>query len=696
MSARCSSGFFACGAVQAFPASGTHDLEVDALRISEIDLDDDAGKDEYHIDSDSDDGAFQRSIPQMRVRASAGKVGVEDALAVSGAPPESDWPEELVSSATQYSFQSSTESSVWVRQISEEYFAMQSITIRSFLAFNAMETYESLVVSGTVGPVLPSAIVHFISHQWLSFKHPDPHCIQLSKMQGVFQDILDGKCAELFADLDWKGFAERVRSMTCASYRQTEATASAVGRTSTSSILTQDLFCSHVDTGHVWLDYSCIPQAAEARLEQLDAIRSIPAYLERCDYFWVLAPEAKHDDTKEWCNFGTWRSRGWCRLEEWGNYLSVKSCAPVVITNTPKLRTILWIDFLMACSGKPSMAPCAGDFSCCRNGHRVVDASGQDGSIVCDRTVILPVLTRLYEAKRQHFLELPSSMSYRFFIGFVEPVFFGGAGEANQYNLANPRESVRAFMRRCGFESLSDLGQPSIGLWNLAAGHGNIPMLKKLMDIPEAMLQLQDPVYSLSVLHWAACSGHAQAMKFLFDNSLCSLGIVNEPRGDLKITALDRAAKYGHPNTVQSLVSLKANVHSCRADGSTALHGAAESGHLLCCEALLIGRADANALDAKGRSPLHMAADPVTFYGCCSEKPSVLALLLSARADPHQSDFDGRSAYTIAVATQFHAGMKILVGLARSTQDGNALAPPLLLFSRVRASLKYEFRIRPL
>ncbi len=39
-----------------------------------------------------------------------------------------------------------------------------------------------------------------------------------------------------------------------------------------------------------------------------------------------------HRDSGELCDLESWRGRGWCRLEEWSNYLSVHQMNPLVIT----------------------------------------------------------------------------------------------------------------------------------------------------------------------------------------------------------------------------------------------------------------------------------------------------------------------------------------------------------------------------
>ena len=47
----------------------------------------------------------------------------------------------------------------------------------------------------------------------------------------------------------------------------------------------------------------------------LEAIRSLPSYVQRSHMFLILAPACKHVDSGILCNHGTWRERGWCNVE---------------------------------------------------------------------------------------------------------------------------------------------------------------------------------------------------------------------------------------------------------------------------------------------------------------------------------------------------------------------------------------------
>ena len=54
---------------------------------------------------------------------------------------------------------------------------------------------------------------------------------------------------------------------------------------------------------------------ADAGGALLKAVNSIPAYIEQTSIILVLAPPATHTDTGASCSYGSWRQRGWCRME---------------------------------------------------------------------------------------------------------------------------------------------------------------------------------------------------------------------------------------------------------------------------------------------------------------------------------------------------------------------------------------------
>ena len=71
---------------------------------------------------------------------------------------------------------------------------------------------------------------------------------------------------------------------------------------------------------YLFQDYFSVPQIGEYlqgdTSDLIKAVNSIPSYIERCSHFFACVPSVKHNDREGvMCDFGSWLSRGWCRLE---------------------------------------------------------------------------------------------------------------------------------------------------------------------------------------------------------------------------------------------------------------------------------------------------------------------------------------------------------------------------------------------
>lgn len=125
-------------------------------------------------------------------------------------------------------------------------------------ALRCCDTVESAVAFADAHPLM------FVSHQWLSLRHPDPE----SQHYPVIIKAAEALCAMHGIDQD---------SM------------------------------------HIWLDYHSIPQENDTTKRL--AIGSIALYAACSHYFLACAPEALHQDTSPPCRVDadTYLQRGWCR-----------------------------------------------------------------------------------------------------------------------------------------------------------------------------------------------------------------------------------------------------------------------------------------------------------------------------------------------------------------------------------------------
>ena len=149
------------------------------------------------------------------------------------------------------------------------------------------------------------ARIIFVSHEWVGWKHPDPKGVQLGVLVDRIKYLLEHEDVELrwcddteyHRQIDWK-------------------------------IILNPGKC------YLWFDWMSMPQPSAEnettcpaeRLNMLkrkgvDAVHSIPAYVERCDFMMVLAPPSTHKDRIDEftgkparTSLRSWRRRGaWWR-----------------------------------------------------------------------------------------------------------------------------------------------------------------------------------------------------------------------------------------------------------------------------------------------------------------------------------------------------------------------------------------------
>ena len=176
---------------------------------------------------------------------------------------------------------------------------MACMTVRTFLGLDIFPSYGELKKRGLLVSPGTEFKVHFISHESLSTKHPDPSSVQLRRLQQLFRHILAGDGADLFNEDDWRTFSQGISASWTSKLSDGEGAAQVDKVTLLS-------FAQHVEEGVVWLDFSSIPQMVDVQdadtaellqheMKQALAVQTIPCYLERNNNFWVLTPDAVHE-----------------------------------------------------------------------------------------------------------------------------------------------------------------------------------------------------------------------------------------------------------------------------------------------------------------------------------------------------------------------------------------------------------------
>ena len=279
-----------------------------------------------------------------------------------------------------------------VVHVNEEHFPMMCITVSTFMSMDRMLSHGILKERGLLVRPESGSKVHFLSHEWLAYAHPDPRGVQLRRMQVVFRSLMSGQVQNMFEENAWETFSQG----TSVTWKPSLANVEGDAHTKVS----EHSFAEDVCCGLVWLDFSSVPQLVDASEEdyamitkqQRCAVASIPRYLECSTYFWVVTIPAEHKDEEKHCDFFSWQQRGWCRLEQWANLLSVKSFMPLIVTDSEKIITYSLVAFQLSHMQKFDLAPCNGHFSCCRMNH-VAMVGNIPHNVTCDKEQISMVLT---------------------------------------------------------------------------------------------------------------------------------------------------------------------------------------------------------------------------------------------------------------------------------------------------------------
>jgi hypothetical protein len=232
-----------------------------------------------------------------------------------------------------------------------EGFPLHAMKMKDFLALEKLRPHnalkrEGLVVALDFDGAHKDAKLNFVSHQWLAYAEADPNGDHLKTMQDVFRRVMAGESIFRSED-DWSAYTKGA----CEENARWSALAHAWSispdefRASISEgwvwirvECTPSSRCSYEDNDasmawgvqnlistQVWMDYLSIPQVigctsdevASVLADQKAAIQAIPSYVRHATHFWICAPSgANHVDTCQECNYDTWHSRGWCRMEE--------------------------------------------------------------------------------------------------------------------------------------------------------------------------------------------------------------------------------------------------------------------------------------------------------------------------------------------------------------------------------------------
>ena len=289
----------------------------------------------------------------------------------------------------------------------------------------------------------------FVSHQWCGNDDPDPTGIQLATLQQTLRRLMEGKTDVeniwqhqlLFKDKGLVPGQVWKRMLTKAFVWMDYTSLPQPGAEDEDSRGDEPAKSADDELDHSaqqgkkvavrnTLCYSgkhvvAVPSAkVSVAREALDrGIASLPGYIELSDIMVVLVPTTEHKDRPgEICDYGSWRGRGWCRLELMAAHLSPREPPRIMVVRSPDEapEAVFPVDAF-------SLAPGEGEFSCCSRNHDF-----GEGPVSCDKEKILAVMELVLEAKLKT-LEAGGKLFDLRYFGALEHYFFRGLEVTRQH-----------------------------------------------------------------------------------------------------------------------------------------------------------------------------------------------------------------------------------------------------------------------
>lgn len=358
---------------------------------------------------------------------------------------------------------------------------MYVIPVRKLMQMSKFLVHREMLEKGFLEEFTPrtKGKVIVVSHEWLSYVHPDPNQEHFFTLKRVLDRLGNGEVNRVE---DYWLHSVMFRS---------------VG-------ITAKEWKNDFDNMYIWIDYCCIPQIeVDANPETIHqsslAVQSIAAYVERSSLLLVLAPVCIHAETGRSCNFASWRRRGWCRMEMMTAILSSNKVRIMVCTGAEATP------FLMHPFEAPRLPVGDGDFSCCALGHKLGGAT-----LTCDKKRLRGVLEEMLQAKvgtlkadglvverlwyasmQQHFLRnLPEKEVFSLQADQAQSSHYFPEGEEDveklhnflQRRLSTGRQGADALRRTLGWTNFDDQRCRSTGC--------TLMMCAAIADSPPAIREL--------------------------------------------------------------------------------------------------------------------------------------------------------------------------------------------------------------
>ena len=209
----------------------------------------------------------------------------------------------------------------------------------------------------------------------------------------------------------------------------------------------------------------------------------VPAYIERSCLIVALVPPCIHSDREgEACDQGSWRGRGWCRVEYLGASLARGECSVMLVEDPQDTPT-----FVLPSNALTLLAG-FGSFTCCARNHE---------GMVCDKHPVAAVLSTMIDTKVDYLWSLGKALDARIFTA-LKSWFLRGLPNKEQDTVAEGS----------GKESKSGTG-------NVVGGEGLASARKLFRWRDDATEAEETRRCGVGLIFWCALSNNVEAVQEL-------------------------------------------------------------------------------------------------------------------------------------------------------------------------------------
>jgi len=353
----------------------------------------------------------------------------------------------------------------------------------------------------------------------------------------------------------------------------------------------------------------------------MNAIRSIPAYIEHSTLIMVLVPPATHKDVQDSrggstvCDYKTWRTRGWCRMEYVAAVLSKRDVPLIVVRGAEGLPEFMFpLDTLTLLVGE-------GEYS-----------------VPSDKTYVRGVMDAMLDQKIS-FLQHTGQLEHARWFAALRPVLLRSLPQPSDMEPLSPMSSLsllKAHLQwRGDAEEATFIAESGLTLLLYAAASNDLHAVKKLLSTHKADVHVKtirgfEPFgfpSGLTALHFAVSFADWEVVELLLqagaDPKCCDVGWEMDP--------LHHAALRGRDSIVSAwLERFRSDwdINKQNKFGLTPLHFAVRYGgpSLASVNTLIAAGADRTIPDVFGSLPLHYAVI------CDEADPEIVRALLANRA----------------------------------------------------------------